>query len=148
MGIKRVQKGFTLIELMIVVAIIGILAAIAIPQYQDYTVRAKISNALTAAAPLKEAVALCAQEAGGVLANCNDTVAAANIPVFVATKEVASATTTGNGLITLTLANGIGTGVDGLVITMTPAINATAVKWANATTVTNTTAANYIIKNN
>lgn len=50
------QQGFTLIELMIVVAIIGILAAIAIPAYQDYTVRAKMSEAITAAAPAKTGV--------------------------------------------------------------------------------------------
>ena len=50
------QKGFTLIELMIVVAIIGILAAIAIPAYQDYTVRAKMSEAVNAVAPAKTAV--------------------------------------------------------------------------------------------
>jgi len=48
------QTGFTLIELMIVVAIIGVLAAIALPAYQDYTVRAKVSEALTALAPSKE----------------------------------------------------------------------------------------------
>jgi type IV pilus assembly protein PilA len=54
---KTLQKGFTLIELMIVVAIIGILAAIAIPAYQDYTIRAQVSEGLTLAASAKAAVA-------------------------------------------------------------------------------------------
>ena len=51
--LKKVQKGFTLIELMIVVAIIGILAAIALPAYQDYTIRAKVSEGLVAASSAK-----------------------------------------------------------------------------------------------
>ena len=67
MSMKKVQQGFTLIELMIVVAIIGILAAVAIPAYQDYTIKAKIGNALTAVDSVKTAIALCVQEHGGVL---------------------------------------------------------------------------------
>jgi type IV pilus assembly protein PilA len=54
---KTLQKGFTLIELMIVVAIIGILAAIAIPAYQDYTIRAQVSEGLTLASDIKAGVA-------------------------------------------------------------------------------------------
>ena len=62
MQIKRsIQKGFTLIELMIVVAIIGILAAVALPAYQDYTVRAKVTEVILAGSSGKTAVAEAAQ---------------------------------------------------------------------------------------
>ena len=62
----KMQKGFTLIELMIVVAIIGILAAIALPAYQDYTIRSKVSEGVTLASEAKTAVAETAASLGGL----------------------------------------------------------------------------------
>ena len=66
---KQIQKGFTLIELMIVVAIIGILAAIAIPAYQDYTIRSQVSEGLTLAGAAKAAVAESFSQTGVAPAN-------------------------------------------------------------------------------
>jgi type IV pilus assembly protein PilA len=63
---KRLQQGFTLIELMIVVAIIGILAAVALPAYQDYTTRAKVSEVIVMASPAKLAVAETSSSLGGL----------------------------------------------------------------------------------
>jgi len=71
--IERAQRGFTLIELMIVVAIIGILAAIAIPQYQDYITRAKWSDNYSQIASLQTAIGECAQNNNGAPAAANCT---------------------------------------------------------------------------
>lgn len=142
--IQRAQRGFTLIELMIVVAIIGILAAIAIPQYQDYVIRARLSKVSAAIGPIKLAVAEYAQFNGGSLANltgaANATAAGwtdpqtsgglglANAPTL--TNEL-SALTLGaaSGLITATLQN-IGTCANGNTVTWNPTTGSTAMTWA------------------
>ena len=144
--VKKAQAGFTLIELMIVVAIIGILAAVAIPAYSDYTVKAKVANALSAAGSLKTAVALCAQEAGDVV-NYTTATAAANIPAFTPTKEVTAGVVNASGVIVLTLAD-IGKDTSTRTITMTPTLGATSMTWVNTTTTPNAAALAAIQKNN
>ena len=134
---RSMQKGFTLIELMIVVAIIGILAAVALPAYQDYTVRAKVSEIILALSSGKTAVAESAQVNGGMPTT-------ASSPVTTqASKYVASVlysqTSASVGVITAT-ATAVEPKISGMTVQMTGTLNATGngqVDWvctAGATT--------------
>ncbi|WP_110457010.1 pilin [Shewanella algidipiscicola] len=116
-------KGFTLIELMIVVAIIGILAAIALPAYQDYTSRAKASEIMLAASTAKTCVSEKAQY-GASPAACGDG--------FVATKYAGTLTTSAAGVITVTATTG--SDLEGLSILLTPQNGAAAAAATDFTT--------------
>jgi type IV pilus assembly protein PilA len=114
---KFVQKGFTLIELMIVVAIIGILAAVALPAYQDYTIRAKVSELILAASSARTAIAEKLQ---------SDPSATSSMGVGVTINvvgKIAGATVSDVGIITVTGSNTSSSTGAAVTITVTPSAN-------------------------
>jgi len=141
LSMKKAQQGFTLIELMIVVAIIGILAAVAIPAYQDYIIKAKLSKVATAVDPVKLAVAEFMQNNGGSAAalTASNWTSLGLSAAPAATSEVASITVTAaTGAVVATLQGIKGTTIDGTTVTWAPTMNSTSVSWVVTPSATGT----------
>src|SRR5687767_11847445 len=120
---KSVQKGFTLIELMIVVAIIGILAAIAIPAYQDYTIRAQVTEGLNLAGAAKAAVSESFAN-NGTFPTTN-ALAGIGTATDIQGKYVSSVTVGANGVITVLFGNQANAAnLAGKTLTLTPGVSA------------------------
>lgn len=123
------QTGFTLIELMIVVAIVAILAAVALPAYQNYTKRARFSEVVTAASGVRTQMEVCLQLHANVLEDCDsDTEVGVNLTDAARGDNTASVTITGT--TAAIVATGAGSGISGATVTLEPtSASGAAVTW-------------------
>ncbi len=127
--VRTLQKGFTLIELMIVIAIVGILATVALPAYQTYVSKAKFSEVILATAVVKVAVELCAQDQG-TESNCSG--GANGIPSNAGASGYLSSLTTTNGIITATAVGtsaAAASGLNGETYKLTPSYANGKITW-------------------
>ena len=123
---KAIQKGFTLIELMIVIAIIGILAVVALPAYQDYTARAQVSEALTLAEGQKSAVTEYRSDRGAWPTSNTE----AGVASSISGKYVASVVVGANGAITATMkATDVNNDIKGKTLILVPTDNNGSFTW-------------------
>jgi type IV pilus assembly protein PilA len=124
----KTEQGFTLIELMIVVAIIGILAAVAVPMYLDYTVRTQVASGLTLSSAAKASVTEYFQDQGAFPSS--NALAGLSAPANIAGKYVSQVEVTGAGLIEVTFAGpDVNTKILNAVLTMTPTDSGGSVLW-------------------